>query len=176
MLGYGRPWHMRELRWDRVLLRIIGWERFPSQSTLSRFFGRMKVRVAEEIEQMNRDLVWLWRGKKLKDVTLGLDSHVITVYGEQQRASVGYNPKKRGRKSYHPLMAFIGETGDFIAGRLRTGKAKELKGIKTFFRRVLSGLPRGYRVKWVRADSGFYSFAFIKLLASKGIFFIIRAK
>ncbi len=176
MLGYGRPWHMRELRWDRVFLRIIGWERFPSQSTLSRFFGRMKVGVADKIEQMNRELVWLWRGKKLKDVTLDLDSHVITVYGEQQRASVGYNPKKRGRKSYHPLMAFIGETGDFIAGRLRTGKAKELKGIKTFFRRVLRGLPRGCRVKRVRADSGFYSFAFIKFLASKGIFFIIRAR
>jgi hypothetical protein len=39
---------------------------------------------------------------------------VKTVYGNQQRAKKGYNPKKPGRKSFHPLLCFIGETRDFL--------------------------------------------------------------
>ena len=54
-------------------------------------------------------------------VTLDLDSHVKTVYGNQQLASNGYNPKNLGRKSYHPLFCFIGETRDFLWGRFRPG-------------------------------------------------------
>ena len=49
-------------------------------------------------------------------LTLDFDSHVETVYGNQQRAKVGYNPKKPGRKSFHPLPCFVGETRDFLWG------------------------------------------------------------
>ena len=52
-------------------------------------------------------------------ITLDMDSPVITVYGKQQRAKVGYNPKKPGRKSYHPLLCFVGETRNFLWGRRR---------------------------------------------------------
>lgn len=35
------------------------------------------------------------------------DSSVLTRYGEQEGAARGYNPSKPGRKSHHPLMAFV---------------------------------------------------------------------
>jgi len=40
--------------------------------------------------------------KRYEQVTLDLDSHVKTVYGNQQRAKKGYNPKKPGRKGFNP--------------------------------------------------------------------------
>jgi hypothetical protein len=41
--------------------------------------------------------------------TLDLDSTVLTRYGNQQGAAKGYNIKKPGRKSHHPLMAFVSD-------------------------------------------------------------------
>ena len=38
------------------------------------------------------------------------DSTVITRYGNQEGSAKGYNPTKKGRKSHHPLMAFVSQT------------------------------------------------------------------
>ncbi|WP_187647223.1 hypothetical protein [Nitrosophilus labii] len=43
-------------------------------------------------------------------MTIDLDSTVITRYGNQEGAKVGYNPKKPGRPSHHPLIVFIEQT------------------------------------------------------------------
>jgi len=46
----------------------------------------------------------------LPGIVIDVDSTVKTVYGNQQGVSVGYNPHKCGAASYHPLLAFCGET------------------------------------------------------------------
>ncbi|WP_212953359.1 transposase, partial [Paenibacillus cookii] len=52
---------------------------------------------------------------------LDLDSSVETVYGEQAGAAKGTNPHKPGRNSYHPLLAFEGQTHLNLNARLRPG-------------------------------------------------------
>ena len=42
---------------------------------------------------------------------MDLDSTVSPVYGNQEGADKEYNPKKRGLKSYHPLLAIVYEKG-----------------------------------------------------------------
>ena len=44
------------------------------------------------------------------EVILDLDSTVEIVYGDQSGAAKGTNPHKPGRKSYHPLLAFEGQS------------------------------------------------------------------
>ncbi|MBI3812999.1 MAG: transposase [Nitrospinae bacterium] len=39
-------------------------------------------------------------------VIFDLDSTVLVLYGKQEMARIGYNPTKRGRPSYHPLLCF----------------------------------------------------------------------
>jgi hypothetical protein len=43
------------------------------------------------------------------------------LYGKREEARIGYNPHKRGRPSYHPLLCFEGHTKDFWHGELRPG-------------------------------------------------------
>ena len=70
-----------------------------------------------------------------RKLTLMLDSTVVVRYGEKQAgAEVGYNPKKRGRPSHHPLVAFSKETGDCLGVRWRAGNAHTAEG---------AGKPRG---------------------------------
>ena len=99
-LGYTRPHHMKVLCADRVFQRLVGLVGFPVQSSISRFLSCMRVAVSRQIASLNFDLLMKFRRgfKEFEAITLDLDSHVMPVYGKQQRAGLGYNPKKRGRK------------------------------------------------------------------------------
>jgi len=174
LLGLSRPYHMMELVRDKVFQRIAGLKGFPTQSTISRFFQRLTVGISREVYQINYSLLLKVR-KGFRDfidgITADLDSHVNTVYGRQQRAKAGFNPKKRGRKSYHPILCFIGETRDFLAGTLRSGKHHTSYNARGFLSSIIKALPVG--IKRLRADSGFFSIEFIQWLKEKGIEFFI---
>ncbi|MDA2918985.1 transposase, partial [Desulfobacterota bacterium AH_259_B03_O07] len=104
------------LRLDKVFQKTTGLDDYPTQSTISRFLKSLRVEAAKGIANVNQKILMSARRnfEGWYKITLDLDSHVKTAYGQQQRASVGYNPKKPGRSSFHPLFCFIGETRDFL--------------------------------------------------------------
>jgi hypothetical protein len=122
------------LRLDKSFQKIAGLDDYPVQSTISRFLKSFRVETAKGIANVNHSLLMKARRdfEGWHKITLDLDSHVRTAYGHQQRASVGYNPKKPGRPSFHPLFCFIGGTRDFLHGIFRTGKAHSCRGVKRF--------------------------------------------
>jgi hypothetical protein len=166
------------LRLDKVFQKIAGLDDYPVQSTISRFLKRFRVETAKAIANVNHSLLM----KARKDfegwhkITLDLDSHVRTAYGHQQRASVGYNPKKPGRPSFHPLFCFVGETRDFLHGLFRTGKAYSCRGVKRFIDECLKKIPERIREIYLRADSGFYDGDFLDHLEKKGILYVMVVK
>ncbi len=89
---------------------------------------------------------------------------------------MGYNPKKPGRSSFHPLFCFIGETRDFLHGMFRTGKAHTSRGVKRFIYECLKMIPYDIREIYLRADSGFYDSYFLDYLEKKGIRYTIVVK
>ena len=174
-LGYSRPYQMKVLCGDKVFQKLVGLCGFPSQSTISRFLSSVRVSVARQIGSFNFDFVLNRREgfKAFETITLDLDSHVTTVYGNPQRAAVGYNPKKKGRKSYHSLMCFVGETRDYIGGKLRSGKHHSSYKAVEFIKELDKKLPSHIQQIRLRADSGFFSHDLIKYLAKRSIEFII---
>ncbi|MBZ0199319.1 MAG: hypothetical protein K8H86_05595, partial [Ignavibacteriaceae bacterium] len=60
-----------------------------------------------------------------------------TVYGKQQDADKGYNPVKKGAKSYHPLLAFASELKIVVHNRFRTGSAYTSNGILSFVKQIV---------------------------------------
>jgi hypothetical protein len=174
-LGYSRPYQMKVLCGDKVFQKLVGLCGFPSQSTISRFLSSVKVSVARQVAALNFDFVLKHRAefKGFETITLDLDSHVTTVYGSPQRAAVGYNPKKKGRKSYHSLMCFVGETRDYIGGKLRSGKHHSSYKAVEFIKELDKKLPSHIQQIRLRADSGFFSHDLIKYLAKRSIEFTI---
>lgn len=112
------------LRLDRVFEKIAGLDDYPVQSTISRFLKSFRVETAKGIAHVNQKILTEARRnfEGWSKITLDLDFRVRTAYGHQQGASVGYNPKKPGRPSFHPLFCFIGETRDFLHEIFRTGR------------------------------------------------------
>jgi hypothetical protein len=72
---------------------------------------------------------------------------------------VGFNRRRRGARSYHPLFAFCGETRDFLGGRFRPGNAADRTGALALLDELRRWLKRsGFcgRLQF-RGDNGFYA-------------------
>src|SRR3989304_883872 len=92
------------LQYNGTFLTILGLSQFPDQSTLRRFLKRLypkHIRQLVRLHNLLREKLFSLPYSRTS-LTFDLDSVVLTVYGHQQRAKVGYNPKKHGRRSYHP--------------------------------------------------------------------------
>jgi len=89
-------------------------ERFPSDGTILNYFRRFS---QAEVEGFWRPL-WRWLISRLapleKGFSLDLDSTIFSRHvTQQQGAAKGYNPRRPGRLSPHPLFAVLAEASLF---------------------------------------------------------------
>jgi len=61
------------------------------------------------------------RTARFKRVHLDIDTTVEVLFGTQDGALPGPNPRYHGRPSYHPILARLAETGAFVGAQLRPG-------------------------------------------------------
>jgi len=145
-----------------------------ASSTVTRFWGKVSTQVlADRLADAARRLastITAWQG--ITEDTLNLDSSVLIRYGNQQGAKRGYNPKKRGRPSHHPLLAFLG-AGYVVNVWNRSGDTGTGHGAVRFFSQTLLSLGKDFHVNRVLCDSGFYEIAFIEYLEDNLFSYII---
>jgi hypothetical protein len=176
-LGASRFEHFTRYRRDAMMKVLLGVERFPSPDTVRRFFLSFNYRRLTEVsEQLMRFSLKQTRPILLGH-TLDLDSTVFCRYGEKQEGSLrGYNPKKPGRPSHHPLVAFLSEARKVLWAVLRSGNSRSANGCVEFLRQALAVLPAEHKVALVRADAGFFEKRFLEFLESRELPYIIVAK
>ena len=96
--GASRYVHAEWLRYDTTMQSIFCWDKIPSQSTYSRFFSKFSRKKNSEIfPELQK---WFVERVKIENITLDIDSTVITRYGNQEGSTKGYNPQKRGRATH----------------------------------------------------------------------------
>jgi hypothetical protein len=121
-------------------------------------------------------LIMIQRPYPPKRVIFDLDSTVLVLYGRQEFAKIGYNPIKRGRPSYHPLLCFNGITKDFWHGELRPGDVHTSTGILELLEASFSKLPPSVKFVIIRADKGFYDHKTVEYIEFRKALFAIVAK
>jgi hypothetical protein len=145
-----------------------------ASSTLTRFWGKIGTHcLAEKLGEAARHCAITiigWQG--ILEDNLNLDSSVLVRYGNQQGAKRGYNPKKRGRPSHHPLIAFLG-SGYVVNVWNRSGDTGTGQGAVRFFCQTLLSLGGDFHINRVLCDSGFYEIEFIEYLEGKHFSYII---
>ena len=94
------------LRSNGTFQFLTGLPSFPDPQTLRRFLLNAPAAFAEQLERANdRLLQWFTHQPTRRSRLIwDLDSTVLTVFGHQEGATVGYNPRRRGRRSYQPLV------------------------------------------------------------------------
>lgn len=109
------------------------------------------------------------------DLTIDFDSTICRVFGiSKQGARFGYT----GVRGYHPLLATVAGTGEVGACRMRGGNAGAARGAGSFVRETIGRVrDAGATGKvTVRADSAFYSRAFINACVDHDLDFSVTVK
>jgi hypothetical protein len=168
--------HVERVREDQVVRRALQAARFGSASSLTRYLGNFFPSQSEHLHTTLSALVFDLLGGVTTSDVLDLDSTVFTRYGDQEGSAKGYNPRRRGARSHHPLLAMFAKSKTIAHAWLRDGSASPHRGCGEFMLELLSRLPAAFRIEAVRADSGFYSKTFMTLLEDHGIPYAIAAK
>lgn len=175
-LGIERFEHLTRYRRDPLLPPLLGLARFPSPDTVQRFFGRFTYRHVTEVCEALMRLTLGWIRPVALGHTLDLDSTVFGRYGSQEGSQKGHNPRKPGRPSHHPLLAWLSERRRVLWVTLRAGHAGTANGVRGFLAQAVALLPAGHRIALVRADAGFYETAFLEALEARDLPYIIVAR
>jgi hypothetical protein len=177
--GGSRFSHLLYLGWQEIFTDLFAVHRLPSASTtLTRLFK--KIRKLKEVEVMSEGL-WgymkrLIPWKQLKEDWLTFDSTVLERYGKQEGVKRGYNPKKKGRGSHSPLLAFLNKSKYVVHLWNRPGNVASWNNIIGFFESTWQRIDGCIDIRGIIADSGFYLREFIELLEQRRLIYIITAR
>jgi hypothetical protein len=174
LIGAERLQHIDYLKTDPLFCRVVRLTRIPHRTKLSTALKQFTSDSLKALAELNSQLVV---GKieelGLNEITIDLDGTVISTKGHPSWAFKGYNPIKKGAKSYFPLTGHVAETGHFLTILNRPGNVHDsnraLAAIQTI-RRQLSG----FHIRF-RADSAFCDPKVINYLLSRHIGFAIKA-
>ena len=168
------------LQYNGAFLDMLGLERFPDQATLRRFLKRLSPKTIRQLGRLHDSLrahlfslPWL-----PSSLIFDIDSVVVTLYGRQEGARVGYNPRKRGRRSYHPIFCFEAHRQEFWHGMLRPGNSAPPAGARGFIQACLNKVPSTIarsRIRF-RMDAAFYGRPVIQFLDEAGCGYVIVAQ
>ena len=136
-------------------------------STLGTFLRSFRWGHVRQLDRVSRELLaraWAaGAGPDDAPFTVDLDSTICETYGLAKEGARhrGYT----GQRGYHPLLAIAAGTGDVLMPRLREGRANTVRGAAHFLRETVSRVryagARGQLT--MRADSGFYAHALVKV-------------
>ena len=176
LAGARRFAHAGLLRLDKALHCMLGMARFPTDDTIRNLFKRFS---QARVYQLCSNLT-VWQIERLPErvhgYSMNLDSIVFERYGRQQGALKGYNPKKHGRPSRHPLLAILGEAHFVLHGWLRSGNCGPSRGVVEFLKEALALLGNRRLLRAVRADSGFFDDTLLSFLEERTLDYIAVAR
>ena len=177
LLGLERLESTDLLTRNGVFQTLTGLPTYPNATTLRRFLVRLGQHGLPKFRRFHDR----WRARVVaaegrRRFIFDVDSTVIVVYGQQERARRGYNPTKRGRPSYHPLVCFEGLSRDYWAGELRPGDAHTAAGAVDLLAACFARLPPDARRVDVRGDKGFYDGKLVAALEDRRAGFVIVAR
>ncbi len=176
LAGARRFAHTALLRADGALHALLGMKRFPTDDTMRNLFKRFRQGLVVQFYEP----LWAWQlarvPKRAGGYSLDLDSTVFERYGEQEGAKRGYNPRKHGRASHHPLLAVLGEASFILHGWLRSGNTRSDSGVVEFLKEAMAKLQSREWIRVVRADSGFFAQELLQYLESMNLHYIVVAR
>jgi len=178
--GIGRVENTQSLISNGLIPPILGLPDFPHRDTLRTFLWRFKPENLQSLQQAHekfRAEIFKRLGL-LYSIIIDADMTVLTVFGHQQLAEMGYNPRYHGKRSYAPLISSEGKTGFSLAMELRSGNVVPSPGACLFLEPIIEKLPStvaSSRIR-IRLDASFYSGDIVQFLDDKNVGYVIVAR
>ncbi len=112
-------------------------------------------------------------------VTVDVDTTVCPMFGSQEGALPGYNPRYHARPSYHPILARIAELDTVLAAQLRSGNtgfgAEDVPTIVDWIRQLRAKVGPNTLIRF-RVDSAGDCTSLLSSLQDEGVLFTTKAR
>src|ERR1700680_3544300 len=168
VLGLDRLETASFLRSNGTFQYLTGLPSFPDPQTLRRFLLQAPDAFWQQMHRVNDRLLqtFIHLPAQRSRLIFDLDSTVVTVFGKQEDAAVGYNPRYRGKKSYDPLLCMEANSSYLWDAALRPGNDGTWDGSIEVLDTCFANVPPDIREVRVRGDAGFgYDPVFVALEA-----------
>ena len=172
ILGCRELRDMARYRNDEAVRRAVGLQALPDVSTVSRALSDVDAQGADRVRALSRDMA-LDRLRELRPrrATVDFDGTVLPTRRLAEGSAVGYNPGRKGERSYWPLFATVAQTGQVLDLLHRPGNVADSTGALDFIgeqmARLREALP-GARLE-TRMDSAFFNEPLLEELERRGV-------
>ncbi|XXY44838.1 transposase [Sorangium sp. So ce269] len=116
--------------------------------------------------------------RKHRFVHIDVDTTVEPLFGRQEGALPGPNPRYHGRPSYHPILARVAEVDAIVGAKLRPGDTSfgeaDVPFVEECIERARTAAPSA--AIYVRIDGAGDCSALMHAVATKGCFFLTKAR
>lgn len=179
VVGEERIFGLEALGADPLFVKLAGGS-VPSLDTVYRDLCRMDEMALAKLELlMAHHGLEDVRRRKLGVAHLDIDTTVEPLFGTQQGALPGPNPRYPGRPSYHPLLSVVAETQTCVGAVLRPGDrgfgGDDAKSVRTYLERVRAATDPDCRLV-VRIDAAGDCTEVLETVEDTGSYFIVKAK
>ena len=169
---------------DDALKRVLGSDRIPHATTIGKFLWRFGndqqdkqrhglAELRDTTAAIQQDAFAMLPRERRKVATLDWDSSIHEVYGQKKEgADFAYD----NTWSYSALYGTLAETGDVLYLGLREGYRHTSYGTKEVLPGTIERVSKHFRQVRMRADSGYYSQALVKICEQREVEFFIVAK
>src|SRR6516164_8435370 len=157
VLGLDRIETASLLRSNGTFQHLTGLPSFPDAQTLRRFLLNAPAHLREQLHRANDRLLkkFIHLPEHRSRLIFDLYSTVVTSFGHQDGAEVGYIPRYRGKRSYDPLLCVEANSAFLWDVELRRGDAGTWAGSEELLACCFVSSPSDIREFRVRADAGF---------------------
>jgi len=178
VLGLDRLETASFLRSNGAFQYLTGLQSFPDPQTLRRFLLQAPDSFLQQMNRMNDRLLqkFIHLPDHRSRLIFDLDSSVVTVFGRQEHAEVGYNPRYRGKRSYNPLLCIEANSSYLWDTELRPGNAGTWDGSVELMATCFLNVPRDIRELRVRADAGFGFHPVLEILEARATQYAVVAR
>lgn len=157
---------------------LTGLPSYPDPQSLRRFLLQAAPEFREQLHRVNDRLLqgFIHLPARRSRLILDLDSTVVTVFGSQEGAAVGYNPRYRGKRSYDPLLCLEANSSFLWDTELRPGNAGTWAGSDELLASCFLSIPSDLREVRARADAGFGFEPVLAMLEQRPVQYAVVAR
>lgn len=172
--GQTRYAHIDAVRYDTVNPSLLGMGKVVGSKSARRAF--LGVEEGSINEWLKRHMRRCYEPLLYEPWIMDVDTHVKLLFGHQEGAVLGYNPKKPGRPSHVLHTYFMANTRLALDVEVRPGNETAAKYTMPGLWEFLDELPKGAWPKFIRADCAYGNDRSMTEAEARGVDFLYKLR
>lgn len=174
LAGHTRYAHITALRCDGVNPGLLGIQRVISEDSMRRAF--LKIEEIPGVDWLKKHLKICFFPLLSVPWVLDVDTTIKVLYGKQEGAVVGYNPKKPGRPSHVYHTYSIANLRLVLEVEVQPGNQTAASYSAPDLWSLLDGLPRDRWPAFIRGDCAFGTDAVMRAAEERNLPYLFKLK